>query len=253
MYNYEDYEANLPMDKASYKVLYNDYFHDSPITKIHISPDMHSLEMHVQCRREYEEDFKDSCRSVLNEKYEYILTFLGVSFLEVNTTLQYCEYVNGRFKAIPKGKYYFRIQTRDGYIDIGYRSFKLRKQIGRVSYKGVTECDPWMNRSRLVSEDQVIDILHRLDDNTYTEEQEFDLFLDLQRLYVSKNTEIAPYLRRIINLGWDSEDAVPYAAWLLGKFGSHFDIPLLRQLWGSADDPMIRKNISDAIAALGTG
>ena len=26
MYNYDDYEANLPIDKASYKVLYNDYF-----------------------------------------------------------------------------------------------------------------------------------------------------------------------------------------------------------------------------------
>lgn len=253
MYNYNDYEANLPKDKASYKVLYNDYFHDSLITEIHISPKMHSLEIHIQCQRECEAESHNLPKDILNEKYGYILTFLGVSFLEVNTSLQGCEYINGRFKAIPKGKYYFRMQTADGYIDIGYRRFQLRKQIGRVSYIGITEFDPWMNRSQAVSEDQIAAILKKLADNQYTEEQEFDLFLDLQRLYTAKMTGIASYLRRIVASGWDSEDAVPYAAWLLGKFGSPCDIPLLRQLQGHADSPMIKKNLFDAMDALDTG
>lgn len=252
MYNYDDYEANLPIDKASYKVLYNDYFHDSLITAINISPEKHYLEIQVQCRRECEAEAHDPCKDILNEKYGYILIFFGVSFLEISTTVQWCEYINGRFKAIPKGKYYYRIQTADGYIDIGYRSFKLRKRIGRVSYKGITEFDAWMERSWLSSEDQIASILKKIADNGYTEEHEFDLYLDLQRLYASKVMGIAPYLRRIVTSGWDSESAVPYAAWLLVKFGDSSDIPLLRRLLGQSNSPAVRKNLSDAMEALDT-
>lgn len=250
MYNYYDYEANLPNDKASYKVLYNDYFHDSLITSINICPEKHSLEMQVQCQRECEEETGDPRKDILNEKYGYTITFSGVSYLEINTTLQWCEFINGRFKAIPKGKYYYRIQTADGYMDIGYCSFTLRKRIGRVSYKGIAQFDPWMDKLWLTPEERIMSILKRLDDNGYTEEQEFDLFLDLQRLYSSKTAGIAPQLRRIAASGWESEDAVPYAAWLLGKFGDPDDIPLLCQLQGRANCPAVKKNLSDAIEAL---
>lgn len=252
MYNYYDHEANFPMDKASYKVLYNDYFHDSLITAIDISPEKHSLKMQVQCQRELEEDTGDPCKDIQNEKYGYTLIFSGVSYLEISTTLQGCEYINGRFKAIPKGKYYYRIQTADGYIDIGYRSFKLRKRVGRASYKGVAQFDPWMDKLRLAPAEQIAGILKRLADNSYTVEQDFDLYLDLERLYSSKAVGIAPYLRRIVASGWESEDAVPYAAWLLGKFGDSDDIPLLRQLQGQTNSPAVRKNLSDAIEALET-
>ena len=250
MYNYYDYEANLPVDKASYKGLYNDYFHDSPITSMNIWPEKHSLEMQIQCRRECEEETGDPYKDVLDEKYGYALTFSGVSYLEINTTLQGCEFINGRFKAIPKGKYYYRIQTTDGYMDIGYRSFMLRKRIGRLSYKGIVQFDPWMDKLWLTPEEKIISILKRLADHGYTEEQEFDLYLDLQRLYSSKASGIAPYLRRIAASGWESEDAAPFAAWLLGKFGDSDDIPLLCQLQGRANCTMVKKNLSDAIEAL---
>ena len=250
MYNYYDYEANFPVDKASYKVLYNDYFHDSPISSISISPEKHSLEMQVQCQREFEEDTGDPCKDIQNEKYGYTLIFSGVSYLEINTTLQSCEFINGRFKAIPKGKYYYRIHTTDGYLDIGYRNFTLRKRVGRVSYKGVAQFAPWMDKLWLAPEEKIAGILKRLADNGYTAEQDFDLYLDLERLYSSKAVGIAPYLRRIVTSGWESENAVPFAAWLLGKLGDSDDIPLLRQLQGRANRPAVRKNLSDAIEAL---
>lgn len=250
MYNYYDREANLPVDKASCKVLYNDYFHDSPITAIHVSPEAHSLEMQIQCLRECEAENGDPRRNIRNERYGYTLTFFGVSHLEIHTALQQCAYINGRFKAIPKGKYYFRIQTDDGYIDIGYRSFKLRKRIGRVSYKGITGLEPWMETSWMAPEEQIAGILERIAGDGYSEEQDFSLFLDLQRLYASHTAGIAPYLRRIAALEWESGDAVPFAAWLLGKFGNSDDLPLLRRLQGAASCPMVRKNISDAMEAL---
>ena len=250
MYNYFDYEANLPTDRASYKVLYHDYFHDSLITAVNISPQRHSLKMLIQCRRDWETDTQNLRKDILDEKYGYLLTFSGVSHLEIHTSLEWCDYINGRFKAIPKGTYYFRIQTADGYMDIGYHGFRLRKRVGRVSYKGIPDPEPWRATSLPITEAPIAGIWKLLAEHGYTGEDEFALYLDLERLYASKAEGLAPYLRRIAASGWQSEDAVPFAAWLLGKFGDSGDIPLLRQLWGQATHPMIRKNLSDAIEAL---
>ena len=63
---------------------------------------------------------------------------------------------------------------------------------------------------------------------------DFSLFLDLQRLYAS-------------HTAWND---VPFAAWLLGKFGNSDDLLLLRRLRGGGSCPMVRKNISEAMEAL---
>ena len=79
---------------------------------------------------------------------------------------------------------------------------------------------------------------------------DFSLFLDLQRLYASHTAGIAPYLRHIAASEWESGDDVPFAAWLLGKFGNSDDLLLLRRLRGGGSCPMGRKNISEAMEAL---
>lgn len=250
MHNYNDHEANYPTDKASVKVLYNDYFHDSRITSLNIIPEKHALEMRLQCSRECEEENGGAREDIYNQKYGYVLTFFGVTYLDIQTTLDWPEYINGRFKAIAKGKYYFRIQTADGYIDVGYRSFKLRKNIGRVSYKGISGFDPWIKKAWQVSDEMLNAILTRLADDGYSEEDDFDLYLDLERLYASGRTDIAKYLRRYASSSWEVDVAVPFSAWLLGKFGSPDDIPLLRQVSDRTDDPLIKRNILDAIETL---
>lgn len=252
MYNFTDHEANLPSDKASYKVLYNDYFHDSPITSVCFNPIKHIFEIHLQCSRECEEETGNWRKNIYNEKYGYVLTFSGVTYLDIKTDLQCPDYINGRFKNIPKGKYYFRIQIADGQIDIAYRSFKLRKLVGRVSYCGITEFDPWLDRAHIVSQDQIDAIMQRLEDDGYTEDKEFELFLDLERLYASKVPGLASYLRRCIALPWDigQNEAIPYAAWLLGKYGNADDIPLISQLMKKTNDYRILQNLHDAISAL---
>ena len=249
MYNYIDHEANYPTDKASYKVLYNDYFHDSLITSISILPEKHTVEMHIQCSRECEEETGDWRKDIYNRKYGYVLTFSGVTYLDIKTEMSCPDYLNGRFKAIPKGKYYFRIQTPDGNIDIGYRNFKLRKLDGRVSYKGITEFDRWMDRAS-ATEDKIDRIIQRLQDDGYSEEEDFDLYLDLERLYASKTSGIADYLRRYAAKEWEMDDALPYAGWLLGKYGSADDIPIIQQLLHRTDNSLIRQNLLDAIDTL---
>ena len=250
MYNYFDYEAAYPTDKASYKALYNDYFHDSLITSVSIRPEKSSVVIHVQCSRECEEETGDWRENIYDEKYGYVLTFAGVTYLDIKSDLNHCVYINGRFKAIPKGKYYFRIQTADGHIDIAYRCFKLRRLVGRVSYRGITGFDPWMDRAWAVSEEKLSDILKRLNDDSYTEEQDFDLYLDFERLYASKVTDIAKYLRRYAKAQWKLEDALPFAGWLLGKYGNTDDIPIVQQLMNRTDNSEIRQNLLDAIDAL---
>lgn len=249
MYNYVDHEAACPTDKASYKVLYNDYFHDSLITSISMQPEKHSVEMHIQCSRECEEETGDWRKDIYNRKYSYVLTFSGVTYLDIKTEMSGAEYLNGRFKAIAKGKYYFRIQTVDGYIDIGYRNFKLRKPDGRVSYRGITEFDRWMDRTS-ATEDEICHIINRLQNDGYGEEEDFDLYLDLERLYDSKTSRIADYLRKYAVKEWEMDAALPYAGWLLGKYGSADDIPIIQQLLNRTDNSLIRQNLLDAIDAL---
>lgn len=83
MHNYNDHEANYPTDKASVKVLYNDYFHDSLITSLNIIPEKHALEMRLQCSRECEEENGGAREDIYNQKYGYVLTFFGVAAREI--------------------------------------------------------------------------------------------------------------------------------------------------------------------------
>lgn len=255
MLNYYDREANFPTDKASHKVLYSDYFHDSLITSVNILPEKHSVELHIQCSRECEWETGDWRKDIYDEKYGYVLTFSGVTHLNIHTDLSRSEYINGNFKAIPKGKYYFRIQTDDGYIDIGYHSFKLRRSVGRVSYRGIDTADLGKNRDMVVSEDRITAIIQRMKDDGYSEEDDLDLLFDLERLYMSGASDIAGYLRAYVSSQRESEDAVPYAAWLLGKYGNADDVPLILNVMNRAYEPLprqilIRQNLTDAIEAL---
>lgn len=250
MYNYYDYEASFPTDKASYKVLYNDYFHDSLITAVEFKPEKHTVQLHIQCSRECEWETGDWRRDILDEKYGYVLTFGGVSYFDMKTQMDCPEYLNGRFKAIPKGKYYFRIQTADGYIDIGYSRFRLRKTVGRVSYRGITEADLRMGSAKPASQEEISRILERLRSDDYTEEQDFDLYMDLEYLYACKVPGLGPFLRRYVKSQWPLEDAVPFAAWLLGRYGNADDIPLILQLIPRTDHPGIRQNLMDAVEAM---
>lgn len=249
MHNYYDHEAILPTDKASNKALYNDFFHDSIITGISLNAKQRQLELHLQCSRDCEAE-TGSREAIYHEKYGYKMIFSVVTHSEIHTKLHCPEYLNGRFKAIPKGNYYFRIQTDDGYIDIAYRHFKLRKATGRVSYSGIEGFQPELDRKYDSPAEVTNHILRRIASGQYTASDDFALFLDLQRLYASRVENLAPYLRQCLAAPWASEDAKPFAAWLLGKFGAAEDIPLLYPLLSQFQQPIIKRNLMDAMDAL---
>lgn len=241
MYNYDDFEANVPTDKASVKVLLNDYFHNSPITAIHILPEVHALELQLQCCREWE---ADSSRAELSdEKYTYILTFGSLHTCDIRTRMKHPIFISGRFKAIPRGKYYYRIATADGFIDIGYRSFSLRKASGRVSYRRLPAP---VQAPAAISAEEAAWIRARIRAEVYLEEEDADLLRDLERLYASGRID-AENLRHCLCVPWHSVCAKPYAAWLLGKFGGREDLPRLWQYLSECSDPAIRRNLQDAI------
>ena len=54
MYNYYDFEAEFPLEKATQKFLVSDYFHDSRIQDIKMDHRKHELIIRLQCCRDWE-------------------------------------------------------------------------------------------------------------------------------------------------------------------------------------------------------
>ena len=172
MHNYYDRDAPLPADRASYKYLYNDYFHDSIITGLCVNSARRELELSLQCSRECEEE-QGNRDNILEEKYGYRLYFSGLHHFGGSSALQWTEYLNGRFKAIrgAKGNFYFRIQTADGYMDIGYDRFRIRKVRGRVSYRGIDEISPWIDKACAARPEEAAAIRKLMDEYGLSQEQ----------------------------------------------------------------------------------
>lgn len=247
MHNYYDRDAPLPADKASYKFLYNDYFHDSIITGLCVNSARRELELSLQCSRECEEE-QGNRDNILEEKYGYRLYFSGLHHFGGSSALQWTEYLNGRFKAIrgAKGNFYFRIQTADGYMDIGYDRFRIRKVRGRVSYRGIDEISPWIDKAYAARPEEAAAIRKRLEDMAYAGKEDFDPNFDLERLYHAGAEALAPLLRQLVKAPWVPRETKVYAAWLLGKYGSAEDIPLILGQLQDCGDAMIQRNLLDA-------
>ena len=236
MYNYEDFEAELPRDKGTQKFLVSDYFHDSELRSVVYDGGKKSLEITLQCCRDWESEGRGE-RS--DPRYTYILRFFGVAGFVSRTDLTWPEYINGRFKhtawlearqrETKRKLYHFRIGLADGYMDILFSRFQIRKALGRVCYAGAGEddsCHPakeWLRRSpeklRAVREE-----LARAGKDDLSAD------LDLEILYANGAEDLPAWCRRVL-AGDYSGEGKAYAAWLLGKCGSREDLDRIWALY----------------------
>lgn len=160
MYNGEN-EITRPNDKYMKYYLWNDYFHDSKIKTIEINnskkkdsnwPNQVALaiESCIDMDMEWDKlngtDIEKKAYLINNkEKYMYNLYFDDCKYFNYEKSMKVNEYINGRFKdtallqkikkATGKAYYNFRIATDDGYIDIIFAKFKIKKTMGRINIK----------------------------------------------------------------------------------------------------------------------
>ena len=263
MYNYYDFEAEFPQEKSAQKFLMSDYFHDSRICSINMDHDRRELVICLQCQREWEESEKGA---IEDARYTYILRFAGVYGLCIATDLSWPEYINGRFKQTAwlrkqqkqtkRKLYQFRIGLADGYLDIVFQRFFVRKAEGRISYAGVKEVGAFYKNRLQRSPEKLAEIRDELN-NTSQDSLNDDYNLEI--LYANSTEDLPQQCRRILT-GEASQAAKAYAAWLLGKCGTPKDLPLIWEAFRaekerecidcSFESPMRDRNYLDSVEQL---
>ena len=152
MNNFE-HEIDCPRNKAIHCLLWHDYFHDSEVKDISFDYKKKLISFVVESFRDKENKWRklkgddDSKREYIathTDEFIYYLTFKGVEYFNLERLPSFNDYINGRFKDTAllrkineedKRKcYHFRIQFDDGYGDIVFRDFIIRKKVGRVFY-----------------------------------------------------------------------------------------------------------------------
>ena len=152
MYNYE-HEIECPDNKAIRKFLWNDYFHDSELLDIRFDREWRKVLLTLESCRDIDNAWErlkgdgDTRHQYIEghkDEYIYTLLFLGTVYFHVERMMYCGDYINGRFKdtallrrlqsGSKKPLYHFRIQFADGYADILFDGFQIRKQTGRVNY-----------------------------------------------------------------------------------------------------------------------
>lgn len=264
MYNYYDFGAEFPLEKAVQKFLVSDYFHDSRIRTVELDSGRRELAIRLQCCRDWE---NAGVGTLEDARYTYILRFSGVhGFRSVTDLSWWSEYINGRFKQTAwlceqqrqtkRKLYQFRIGLADGYLDILFSRFSVRKESGRIFYADIKELGAfykdWYKRSP-----EQLDKIREALKSTSPDSLDDDLYLLL--LYANEATDLPQHCRLILT-GDASQAAKAYAAWLLGKCGTPADLLLLWEAFRAekerksydfgSDDPMKYRNFMDAVEQL---
>ena len=262
MYNYYDFDADFPPQKAAQKFLMSDYFHDSVICSVELNNEKCELVIHLQCCRDWENDKVDTLDDI---RYTYILHFSGVYGFRSVTESQTSEYINGRFKQTAwlneqqqrtkRKLYQFRIGLSDGFIDLIFGSFSIRKAVGRISYRGIDELGAFYKEWYHRSPEQITDIIKELQ----ADASDSVCDLNLEFLYANAVNDLRSLCQNITT-GEASPDAKVYAAWLLGKCGTKEDLQLIWDVYRTeterkeyefgSDNPMKYRNLLDAIENL---
>ena len=276
IHNYE-HEIPCPPNKGVNTFLWYDYFHDSHLQNIEFNHMKKTVTLMYECSREIDEKWKKLKgdepykRQYIEshaDEFIYYLTFKHVAYFQVDRLPCANDYINGRFKdsallhyinAEEKGPcYHFRIQCDDGYIDIIFRDFMIRKEQGRVRYlntaNSVMTCGSLNDPA---SDETIAELVKQAETG-----EDFERFLAMSKLWQLKYSEIIQLARRNITLSDDYEDSVPYSAYLLGKVGDESDLPLLQRLYLSIQKSMTemsvclcstllpKRNILDAIESI---
>jgi len=255
MNNYE-HEIACPNNKGIRNYLWYDHFHDSKIDYISFNHRKGLLTLTLECCRDIEDiwnklkDDHDVRRAYIKENIDsfiYILTFKGIKYFHTERLIMVNDYINGRFKdtallrkliaEYKKPFYHFRIQIDDGYMDIIFSDFTIRKRAGRVKYPieeiAFTTC-------KSLSDD---------DKKAALDGDDFERFLAMQKLFQESDPSLPEIARK--NLWFDDDgDACLYSAYLLGRFGDMSDVSKLLELYLRIEEHLVSKSICRCGAVL---
>ena len=256
MYDNYEHEIACPNNKGVRNYLWYDYFHDSTIYDITFNHKKELVTFTLECCRDIEEKWeklkgdREIRRTYIDahmDEFTYILTFKEVKYFHAERLIMVNDYINGRFKDTAllrkldveskKTLYHFRIQIDDGYIDIIFSDFQIRKKNGRVKY----------SISEITYKTEAASFS---DTNAALIDGDFERFLAMQKFHDANDSSLLKIARENMRLEDGSEDFCLYSAYLLGKYGNMIDIPNLLTLYLDVEDYLISKSVCRCSALL---
>ena len=268
--------------------LYRDYFHDSIIDTVTLQAN-NSLKLRLWCEREWSDDCfgTDDCRIYFGVRrvnipalapedgdaarrpehpayrnYLYTMTFRKCAICELNVDVNrwwLYEYINGVFKdsfrlhevvrSRKRPHFHFRIQTSRGFIDIIFRKFDIRREVGsfrvRTSRKAYQQFS--IARRHYTGQSRAA-VLRAMCDKS-----EITRSFALQYLYLCRDKDLLKYASREVRQCVSRRTFDPNvlnvvtAVYILGKRGHREHLPMLFELSCRYTDPLFRRHIQDAV------
>lgn len=252
------HEIPLPEDKAIRKFLWVSYFHDALIKQILPGqPKPYDLTLQIYSG---------------HDGYTYLMRFHNVVHFEYNAPMPWHtgqEISSTVFKDSAllhrlqaeeeKPLYHLRFSHWDGYTDVIFERFTIRREGGRVNYKSEVPMDAigWQH-CRYTPEGAYLADIDPFEEDFATlpvdDEEDRIFMIDnilWARLYHleqhSQITELVKQARFTIAEHPRCEHAPVYAAFLLGKHGNHADISALTKQFLLEQNLLKKRVILDAM------
>ncbi len=248
MNNYE-HEIECPPNRGIMNYLWYDYLHDSTISNIVFDHNREWVTFTLECcydidqkwdKLKWNREERNSYIDQHKDEFIYILSFKGVRYFHDERLIMYNDYLNGRFKnsailcklkaETKKPLYHFRMKIDDGYIDIIFSDFQVKKRLGRVKYP--------VHQIFYHSESASL-----IDKQTALTGDDYDRFNSMQKLYQANDESILEIVRENLYLRDDFEDSCLYSAYLLGKLGDKSDLNNLFELYLNIESYLIKNSI----------
>ncbi len=252
------HDIPLPDDPAIRKFLWISYFHDAIIQEIHPG----------------KPTYKDLTLRVFSphDGFAYLLRFHGVEHFScskdnyfwhtgidiASTVFKDTALLHRLEKEAEKSLYHLRFSFWDGYMDVIFAKFTIRREGGRVSYK--PEYDPavinWKayryapNGYWLRNDPFLADIAHPEGEDDSDRQEWIDdiLWARLYHIHQAGNVQTMLTQSRDYLMNRPTYDhAELYAAYLLGKHGDHSDLPALTRHFLHAETAIRQRVFLDAM------
>lgn len=252
------HDTPLPDDPAIRKFLWISYFHDAIIQEIHPG----------------KPTYKDLTLRVFSghDGFTYLLRFHGVEHFScskdnffwhtgidiASTVFKDTALLHRLEKEAEKSLYHLRFSFWDGYMDVIFAKFTIRREGGRVSYK--PEYDPavinWNayryapNGYWLRNDPFLADIAHPEGEDDSDRQEWIDdiLWARLYHIHQAGNVKTMLTQSRDYLANRPKYDhAELYAAYLLGKHGDQSDLPALTRHFLHAETAIRQRVFQDAM------
>ena len=265
----DTHQIPMPENKAMKYFLWLSYFHDSLITAIEFkrkgnrdfffSPNR--VELTIVSIRDIDNDQSipddyqkgEEYLKAHRDRYTYKLVFDGCVYFNNEKYFHCGDFVHGvfldsaRLRTIhasddTKRYYHYRITLADGYMDLIFHRFTIKRVIGKVKYPDIEPMVDypkwqleWLLRESTKDETAALDTAWV----TSQLESEDDEVIAHALLYLARNENrcVVEEARKIMKKPWPAfSEAREAAMWVLGQQGDECDLPILLQEYFSLEE-----------------